>query len=258
MRKVIPIAAPEQRGGCDPSAGGPAEVVHVLQHTSAEYLGLIEDHLEGRGVRFRYARPFAGKAPFPAPDALGDGLVILGGGPWGSAGGRDVPTLAEEVRLARSCLDQDLPIIGIGLGAQILAIAAGGSSEPAPLSFSVGRARRAGEKALGGYLPEEYPLALYMRDRAVPPAHAQVLAVDDEGRPALWQVGANALGFAGHPGLKVAMVEDLIMEFEEAPAPGEIERGLAALRREQRALEDALVPIMTGLVKLTGWMKLPA
>lgn len=258
MRKVIPIAAPEQRGGCDPSQGGPADVVHVLQHTSAEYLGLIEDHLEGRGVRFRYARPFAGKAPFPASDALGEGVVILGGGPWGSAGGRDVPTLNEEIRLAESCLQQNLPIVGIGLGAQILALAAGGSSASSPLTFSVGKARRTSEKALGGYLPEEYPLAIYMRDRAVPPASAQILAVDDDGRPALWQVGERALGFSGHPGLKVAMVEDLIMEFEEAPPPPDIERGLAALRSVQHALEDALVPIMTGLVKLSGWMKLPA
>jgi len=259
MRKVIPIAAPEQRGGCDPSAGGPADVVHVLQHTSAEYLGLIEDHLEGRGVRFRYARPFAGKAPFPGPDALGEGLVILGGGPWGSAGGRDVPTLSEELALAKVCLERELPIVGIGLGAQILAIAAGGRSEKTPgIEFSVGKAKRTDRQGLGGYLPEEYPLAIYMRDRAVPPASARVLAVDDDGRPALWQVGERALGFSGHPGLKVAMVEDLIMEFEEAPPPPDIERGLAALRSVQHALEDALVPIMTGLVKLSGWMKLPA
>src|SRR5690606_23357611 len=207
---------------------------------------------------FRYARPFAGKAPFPAPDALGEGVFILGGGPWGSAGARDVPTLAEEVALAKACLEQDLPIVGVGLGAQILAIAAGGASESAPLTFSVGKARRTDEKALGGYLPETYPLAIYMRDRAVPPADAAILAVDEEGRPALWQVGERALGFAGHPGLKVAMVEDLIMEFEEVPPPADIERGLAALRREQRALEDALVPLMAGIVKLTGWMKLPA
>ena len=69
--------------------------VQVIQHTSAEFLGLIEDHLEGRGVRFRYCRPFAGKTPLPKPDALGDGLILLGGGPWGSAGTRNVPTLAE-------------------------------------------------------------------------------------------------------------------------------------------------------------------
>ncbi len=226
--------------------------IQVVQHDSAEYLGLIEDHLEGRGVRFRYCRPFAGKTPLPKPEALDDGLILLGGGPWGSAGTRDVPTLSQEVLLAEKCLERQLPIVGIGLGAQILAIAAGGRSEKTDLEFSVGRARRTGDGALNGYLPAEYPFAIYMRDWPVPPAHAEVLARDKSGRAVLWQTGARAFGFAGHPGLKVAMVEDLIMEFEEAPQ--EVAAGLAALRAVQRELEDALVPMMTGLVQLTGWI----
>lgn len=226
--------------------------IQVVQHDSAEYLGLIEDHLEGRGVRFRYCRPFAGKTPLPKPEALDEGLILLGGGPWGSAGTRDVPTLNQEVSLTQAALSQGKPIVGIGLGAQILAIAAGGGAESTPLEFSVGRAKRASNQALNGYLPEDFPLAVYMRDWPVPPGHAEVLARDEKGRAVLWQVGARAFGFAAHPGLKVAMVEDLVMEFEEAPR--EVAAGLAALRAVQRELEDALVPMMTGLVQLTGWI----
>jgi len=227
--------------------------LQVVQHTSAEFLGLMEDHLEGRSIRFRYCRPFAGKTPLPKPEQLDDGLILLGGGPWGSAGTRDVPTLAQEVELARAALAEGKPVLGIGLGAQILAIAAGGRAEPVPLEFSVGKAKRTSDKALGGYLPAEYPLAIYMRDWPVPPPGAQVLAHDEKGRAALWQIGATAIGFAGHPGLKVAMVEDLIMEFEEIPP--EIEPGLAQLRAVQRSIEDALVPLMTGVVQLMGWMR---
>ena len=80
----------------------------VVQHTSAEYLGLIEDHLEGRRIRFRYARPFATGGRVPGPDGLHDGLVLLGGGPWGSAGVRNVPTLAQEIALTRAALDKGL------------------------------------------------------------------------------------------------------------------------------------------------------
>jgi GMP synthase-like glutamine amidotransferase len=233
-----------------PSAN--ADVVHVVQHTSAEYLGLIEDHLEGRGVRFRYHRPFTGKAPLPARNTLGKGLFLLGGGPWGSAGARDLPTLQEEIALARAALAAETPVIGIGLGAQILALASGGSSQPTPLEFSVGTAKRAKDSALAGYLPAEYPLAIYMRDSPLPPAHAEILAVDESGRPALWRVAERALGFAGHPGLKGAMVEDLVMEFEETPP--QVEAGLVRLRAVQRSLEDTLVPLMTGVVKLMRWM----
>ena len=229
--------------------------LHVLQHTSAEFLGLIEDHLEGRSIRFEYHRPFTGKAPLPKPEAIDDGLILLGGGPWGSAGGRDVPTLSEEILLTRTCLEKQVPIVAIGLGAQILSLAAGGACGKSGLEFSVGKARRTKDRALAGYLPAEYPLAIYMRDWPLPPPGAEILAADENGRPALWQLGARAFGFAGHPGLKVAMVEDLIMEFEEAPA--EVAPGLARLRSAQRGIEDALVPIMAGLVRLTGWVHAP-
>ena len=227
----------------------------VVQHTSAEYLGLIEDHLEGRGVRFRYHRPFTAKGALPAAEHVGDGLVLLGGGPWGSAGERDLPTLADEVALARACLERDCPIVGIGLGAQILSLAAGGAAERAPLALAVGTATRVRADALNGYLPAAFPVAAYMRDWPAPPPGAQVLAADAAGRAWVWQVGTRAFGFAGHPGLKLAMAEDLVMEFEEAP-PG-VAAGLAALRGVQRPLEDALVPIMTGLVQMTGWMDRP-
>jgi GMP synthase-like glutamine amidotransferase len=225
----------------------------VLQHTSAEYLGLIEDHLEGRRIRFRYSRPFTAGGRLPTPDSLGDGLVVLGGGPWGSAGGRDLPTLEQEVALARHALGAGLPVLGIGLGAQILAIAAGGSSTPCGLEFEVGEAQRTRPDALDGFLPERYPLVLYGRDRPQLPPGADVLARDWQGRPALFQVGDRALGFTGHPGIKPAIVEDLIMEFEEGPAdPGP---ALAHLRAVRLALEDALVPIMTGVVRLFRWME---
>ena len=97
------------------------DVVAVIQHTSGEYLGLIEDHLEGRRIRFRYFRPFTEQGTIPQPGELSDGLVLLVGGPWGSAGDRNVPTLDDEITLTRAMLDQGKPVLGIGLGAQILA-----------------------------------------------------------------------------------------------------------------------------------------
>lgn len=224
----------------------------VIQHTSADYLGLMEDHLEGRRIRFRYIRPFTEKGRIPALGECGEGLVLLGGGPWGTAGERDLPTLQEEVALARAFLALDRPVIGIELGAQILAIAAGGGTQRHPLSFTVGHARRTDPDALNGYLPERFPQVSYMRDFPLPPPDARILAVDEEERPAVFQVGRNAIGFTGHPGFKPAQGEDLVMEFEECPDnPG---AALERLRPLVREIEDALVWTMTGLVQVTGLM----
>jgi len=232
----------------------PKNVVAVLQHTAGEYLGLIEDHLEGRRIRFQYFRPFAA-GRLPATNVPADALFLLGGGPWGSAGTRDLPTLAAEVELTRACLDAGTPIVGFGLGAQILAIAAGGDSEATDLVLELTTARRCREDALNGFLPEIIHQVIYMRDRPVLPASATVLAEDEAGRAAVWQVADNAYGFAGNPGFKLGMVEDLIMEFEEVPADAAAR--LDELRVVQPLLEDELVPIMTGLVQCTSLMSAP-
>jgi len=233
----------------------PMNVVAVVQHTSGEYLGLMEDHLEGRRIRFQYFRPFAGGRKLPAHDVAADALLLLGGGPWGSAGSRDLPTLSEEIELTRAKLDEGTPVIGIGLGAQVLAIAAGGGSESRDLTFEMLNATRTADDALNGFLPEQFHQVVYMRDWPVPPASAKVLAEDDEGRPLVWQVGENAYGFSGNPGIKLGMVEDLIMEFEEV-ADGAAAK-LEQLRELQPVLEDELVPIMTGLVQCTSLMSSP-
>lgn len=227
--------------------------VSVIQHTQSEWLGQIEDHLEGRGVRFGYSRPFTTGGSIPQASVVGDGLILLGGGPWGTCAPSPVlPTLESEVRLARACLMLGKPVIGIGIGSQILALAADGGVEAAPLTLSVGEARRVQADALGGLLPENFPSVVYMRDRPRPPGYAIVLAVEEDGRPALFQVGPNAFGFSGHPGVRRAMIEDLVMEFEEAPS--DTADGLAKLTALGTAIDDALVPIMAGLIAATGWM----
>jgi GMP synthase-like glutamine amidotransferase len=233
----------------------PMNVVAVVQHTSGEYLGLMEDHLEGRRIRFQYFRPFAGGRKLPAVDVPADALILLGGGPWGTAGGRDLPTLVEEIELTRAMLRAGTPVVGIGLGAQILAIAAGGTSEHRELTFEMLTAKRSRDDALNGFLPQEFHQVIYMRDWPVLPGDATILGEDQTGRPAVWQVGDNAYGFSGNPGIKLGMIEDLIMEFEEVP-PDAVAK-LEDLRRLQPFLEDELVPIMTGLVQCTSLMTSP-
>jgi GMP synthase-like glutamine amidotransferase len=227
--------------------------IFVIQHTSGEFLGLMEDHLEGRGIRFNYFRPFTAGGGIPATMEFSAGLILLGGGPWGTKGGRAVPTLSEELELTRQAIGLGKPIIGIGLGAQILAIAAGGDSEPSDLIFEVGEATRTRDNALGGFLPNRFPIVTFMRDRPVLPPGADILATDGNGSPVIFQTRGNCFGFTAHPGAKAGMAEDLIMEFDELPEGfGET---LEAFRAIQKPLEDSLVYIMTGLIQATGWMQ---
>lgn len=225
----------------------------VLQHFEADYLGLMEDHFEGRNIRFRYFRPFTAGGTIPATAEEYDGLVILGAGPLGIVSGNLIASLGPELRLTRDFLARGLPVIGIGIGACILATETGGGADEAPLRFIVDTARRLIPQALGGHLPESFPVAVYMRDRPVLPADARILAVGSAGEPALFQVRNNCFGFLGHPGIKSAMIEDLIMEFEEVPE-GTAEK-LAELRAVQGQMAAALGEMMVGLVESTHLMQ---
>jgi GMP synthase-like glutamine amidotransferase len=225
----------------------------VLQHFESDYLGLMEDHFEGRNIRFRYFRPFASGGTVPAAAEDYAGLIILGAGPLGIVSGNLVPSLGPELRLVRDFLAHGLPVIGIGFGSCILATAAGGGAVEAPLRFVVDTARRVDPLALGGRLPQSFPIAVYMRDRPVLPADARILAVDSAGEPASFQIRDNCFGFLGHPGIKSAMIEDLIMEFDEVPA--RTAETLAELREAQGEIVAALGPIMIGLIELTHLMQ---
>ena len=116
--------------------------IYGVQHTSGEFLGLIEDHLEGRGLRFTYFRPFTTGGGLPASMDFAKALILLGGGPWGTHGDRALPHLKAELELTWACLARGKPVTGLGLGAQNLALAPAAGPRPGPPGLRVGHRRR--------------------------------------------------------------------------------------------------------------------
>lgn len=76
----------------------------ILQHIEAEYLGLLEDHLESRNIRFHYVRPFTPGGVIPSTVEGFDGLILLGAGQYGIVSGDLIPSLGPELRLATDFL----------------------------------------------------------------------------------------------------------------------------------------------------------
>ena len=232
----------------------------VLQHTQSEYLGQIEDHLEARRIGFQYLRPFADPSWSLKTMQPSGGLVLLGGGSWGCAGGNDLPSLQPELELCRRFLEDGLPVIGFGLGAWLLAIAAGGKARATSFRFELLQARRLRDDALKGFLPPSFAMVRYGRDEAGLPDGTEIFAEDADGAPAVFQIAQNCFGFAGNPGVKSAIIEDLLMEAElsgsqfDSPGDAELAETLAKLRAAQNDMARALNDIMVGIIQCTGWM----
>ena len=91
----------------------------VCQHVPHEILGTLNPLLKRAGFRIRYVN-FA-RHPDAEPSLNGyDGLVVLGGPMSVNDAGR-LPHLRTEMKLIEEAMKRNLPVLGICLGAQLIA-----------------------------------------------------------------------------------------------------------------------------------------
>ena len=226
--------------------------LHVVQHTVSENLGAMEDQFRRRGVGFQYQKPLtAGKVPTSAVNS--DGLILLGGGAWGTHGERTtLPSLDQELRFAYDHLKRNRPVVGLGLGAQIVCIAAGGRTAQTGTRVHTGIARRVRDDALGGHMPESFPFVSFMRDDAVLPTDSEILAVDDDGAPVVFTVGPDVICMTCHPGTGPLMLRSLAAEVKASE--DELATELAFVDQHFPEMTSALDAMMHGIAEATGWI----
>ena len=98
--------------------------VLVFQHVPAEPLGTLDPMLRNRGHRIRYVNFH--RDPGARPDISRYNALIVLGGPQMPDQGERYPHLNVEMRCIEEALKQDMPVLGICLGAQLLAYTLGG------------------------------------------------------------------------------------------------------------------------------------
>ena len=96
--------------------------VHILQHVAFEGIGSIDTWLDQRDANVSYTR-FYESAELPALSEID--LVIIMGGPMSVHDEAEFPWLVEEKRFLREAIRAGIPMLGICLGAQLLASALG-------------------------------------------------------------------------------------------------------------------------------------
>jgi GMP synthase (glutamine-hydrolysing) len=110
--------------------------IYVLQHHPAENLGNIADALEGAALAWQYIRVNDGQT-VPASIKGAGGLIVMGG-PMSVYQIDRYPWLRDEMRLIEDAAKSNVPVLGVCLGAQIVAAALGAKVDRNPNGKEIG------------------------------------------------------------------------------------------------------------------------
>ncbi|VGO13722.1 hypothetical protein PDESU_02279 [Pontiella desulfatans] len=217
--------------------------LHWLQHVPFEGLGYIEEWANANGAQLSCTRLFAGETP-PGIDSF-DLLVVMGG-PMGIYDHAEHPWLIAEKEFIRQSIDAGKRVLGICLGAQLMADVLGARVYPGPLKeigwFPIERSPDAPE-----LIPQKPTVFHWHGDTFDIPQGAIPLATSEPGINQGFIHGNKAIGLQFHMETTPASMEALINncghELVEAPyiqSANQIRDGLRHIPSINTAMKNLL------------------
>lgn len=225
------------------------EILHalILMHIESEGPGTLGDFLDREGVRVTTLRLHRGDQ-LPADPGKADLIVSLGG-PMNVYEDGKHPFLKEESLFLRRAIDRDVPLLGICLGAQLIARACGAKVYPAPVGEvgwgTVSLARAGREDPLLKGIPERLPVLQWHEDTFDIPPDGILLASSAECHHQAFRV-ARAWGLQFHIEVTDGMLNQW---FDSSTRKEGILRKYAEVRKE---FDDAARLIYANLISLAA------
>ncbi len=206
---------------------------HILQHVPFEGPGSIGDWLAGNAARVSSTRFFeAAQLPPPA----GIDLIIALGGPMSVNDETQFPWLQDEKRFLAEAITGGKAVLGICLGAQLIASALGARVYPGA-GKEIGWFPISAEPAAAGCFafPARTDVFHWHGETFDLPAGAVRLASSAACRNQAFQIGARVIGLQFHlettPGSAAALIDHCVDEL----VPGRYIQPEAALRNVAHA-----------------------
>jgi GMP synthase (glutamine-hydrolysing) len=223
--------------------------VVVIHHLEPPELGHVRT-LRDAGMELEERHPINGE---PLPDLEdADGLVVLGG-MQSLADGAD--PLPEEVDLLRRAIDSGVPVLGVCLGAQLLARAAGGEVRHSGRSIEwreLARMEAAEGDPLFGALPEPVP-ALHWNEDVIdpPPGAVELLTRAGDGVEA-FRVGDSAWGVQYHPDVDAEALDSWYDRYAAYIGDADVDALKAEDRRREPDQQRASRALFGGFARLVA------
>jgi len=174
--------------------------VLVFQHVAAEPLGTLDPMLRDRGHRIRYVNFH--REPKACPDVSRYNALIVLGGPQMPDQVDIYPHLEVEMRCIEQALGLGIPVLGICLGAQLLAYTLGAGVRPMP-EWEIGwydlkpTAQAAADPVFCS-LARTHPVFQWHGYTFDLPAGAVHLARSDSCENQAFRIGENSYGLQFH------------------------------------------------------------
>jgi len=228
----------------------------VLQHVPFEGLGSIGPWLERRGHTIAWTRLFA-DARLPAPDELD--LLIALGGPMSVNDEATLPWLAPEKRFVAGAIAAGKGVLGICLGAQLIAAARGAKVVPNREReigwHPVTRAEVARDHPCAWLVPSRLEVFHWHGETFALPDGAAHLARSEGCEQQAFALGDRVIGLQFHLETTAASARALIEHCPEDLAPGRyVQTPDEMLRDPERfaAIEEAQERVLEHLVQRCG------
>lgn len=178
----------------------PRPKVLVFQHVPFEPLGTLDPLLKNSGFRIRYVN--FGREPESRPTLDGYEALIILGGPMNSDQIDTYPNLITEVEIIREAVARDMSVLGICLGAQLLAKALGGDvsrNEVREIGWYDVEVTGAGreDSVLSAFAPTQEVFQWHEDGITLPPG-ADLLATSPASAVQAFRYGEHAYGFQFH------------------------------------------------------------
>ena len=226
----------------------------AIQHTFAEFFGALEPQFEARGIGFTYLRPVTGQ-DVAATAGQFDCLWLLGGA-YPATDREHCPWVDDELRLVSAFVRSKRPVVGLGFGGHVVALAHGGTPRDGPAHdayWTDAHATAAGrDDPLARAVDGRRVLVMANGSVALPDAVAPIL-VDDAGRWLAIRPAPLAYGTVFRPELKPGMIEDMIME-EGRPVPENIGALLEEARTRWEETQETTARVVAALVEALDLM----
>lgn len=222
----------------------------VLKHVENEGLGAWEALVRERGIDVHEVGVDAGER-LPGLESI-EAIVSLGG-PMGADD--DHPGLAAERRLLAEATRADVPVLGVCLGAQLLAHALGGGIFANPAGREIGASEveltaegRADSLFVG--LPDPLPVMQWHGDAFELPEGAVLLATAPACENQAFRVDRRAYGVLFHPEVLAAEAQDWLGRDEYRAYAAGAGRDPDEVLAGARALPDAGVRLFENWLAL--------